>query len=181
MVVFTNIPSIERYITMVESDFEDTKGFRFHGSSKRKRRKTFNHSSTYSKTNECDIMDEKDDHEYVTHNEYFDSMSSLREFLSKPEVMSILKVDKAPRPRDVRNGLRQQCGGYAVSARIPRTGKKSVELTSHDRLTKSMAKKIPKDMCLHGETISVLALPVYESMETPADQEVYELRYRKEA
>ena len=181
MVVFTNIPSIERYITMVESDFEDTKEFRFHGSSKRKRKLTFNHSGTYSNTNECDILEEKDDYEYVTHNEYFDSMTSLREFLSKPEVMSMLKVDKAPRPRDVRNDLRKQCGGYAVSARIPRTGKKSATLTSDDRLTKSMAKDISSDLCLQGKTICVLALPVYESMETLPDQEVYELRYRKEA
>ena len=180
MVVFTNIPSIERYITMVESDFEDTKGFSFHGSSKKKRRLTFNHSSTYSNTNECDIMEEKDDYEYVIHDEYFDSMSSLREFLSKPEVMKMLKVDKAPRPRDIRGSLRKQCDGYAVSARIPRTGKKSAALTSDDRLTKSMAKNIPPDLCLQGNTICVLALPVYESMETPADQEVYELRYRKE-
>ena len=108
-------------------------------------------------------------------------MSSLREFLSKPEVMSMLKVDKAPRPRDVRNGLRQQCGGYAVSARIPRTGKKSAGLTSDDRLTKGAAKNISSDLCLQGKTICVLALPVYESMDTPPDQEVYELRYRKEA
>ena len=181
MVVFTNIPSIERYIAMVESDFEDTKGFRFHGSSKRKGKKTFNHSSTYSNTNECDIVEEKDDYEYVIHNEYFDSMTSLRDFLSKPEVMKIMNVNKPQRPRDIKSALRKQCQGYAVTARIPRGRKTSCELTSDDRLTKSMAKKIPKDMCLHGETISVLALPVYESMETPADQEVYELRYRKEA
>ena len=181
MVVFTNISSIERYITMVESDFEDTKGFRFHGSSKRKRKLTFNNSSTFTNVKENDILEEKDEYEYVVHPEYFSSMDSLRDYLSKPEVLSKLGIDKAPRPRDVRTNLRKQCGGYAVSARIPRTGKKSYALTSADRLTKAMAKNISSDLCLQGNTICVLALPVYDSMETPADQEVYELRYRKKA
>lgn len=181
MVVFTNISSIERYITMVESDFEDTKGFRFHGSSKRKRKLTFNNSNTFTNVNENDILEEKDEYEYVVHPEYFSSMDSLRDYLSKPEVLSKLGIDKAPRPRDVRTNLRKQCGGYAVSARIPRTGKKSYALTSADRLTKAMAKNISSDLCLQGNTICVLALPVYDSMETPADQEVYELRYRKKA
>ena len=180
MVVFSNIPSIERYITMLESDFEETRGFRFHGSSKRKRKLTFNHSSTYLNTKESDILEEKDPYEYIVHPEYFDNMVSLREFLSRPDIMSMLKVEKGPKPRDVRKSLRDQCGGYAVSARIPRTGKKAGALTSADRLTKSMVKNISPELCLQGNTICVLALPVYDSMETPADQEVYELRYRKE-
>ena len=179
MVVFTNIVSIERYVKMIESDFEDTNEFRFHGSTKRKGKLTFNHSSTYSNTNDGDIVEEKDDYEYVIHNEYFDSMTSLREFISKPEIMGIMNVNKPQAPRDIKSVLRKQCGGYAVTARLPRGGRRSGDLTSGDRLTKSMAKKIPKSMCLHGETISVLALPVYDSMETPPDQEVYELRYRK--
>ena len=90
-----------------------------------------------------------------------------------------MNVNKPQAPRDIKSVLRKQCGGYAVTARLPRGGRRSGDLTSGDRLTKSMAKKIPKSMCLHGETISVLALPVYDSMETPPDQEVYELRYRK--
>ena len=122
--------------------------------------------------------------EYIIHPVLFDNMKALKDFLAQPSVYEKMGNTKPSRPHGIKKALREQCGGYAVSARLPRGAKKMEDLVGEDRLTVEGASSISKSYCISGgsaKQCKVLVLPVYESMETPANQEKYQLRYRCES
>ena len=128
--------------------------------------------------------DRADNCEYIVHPELFDTMKAVKDFLALPEVYEKMGDTKPSKPRAMLSSLRAQCGGYAVTARLPRGSKKAPDLVAEDRLTVAEANDITPSMCISGgskKTCKVLVLPVYESIETPANQEKYQLRYRCES
>ena len=141
-------------------------------------------STVITKSEYSNIDDRSDSCEYIIHPDLFDTMKAVKEFLARPAVYEKMGDTKPSRPHGIKKALRDQCSGYAVSARLPRGAKKMSDLVSEDRLTVEMANAITSKMCISGgsaKTCKVLVLPVYESIETPANQEKYQLRYRCES
>lgn len=117
------------------------------------------------------------EYDYVKHPELFDTMADVREFLKKPCVYQGMHLKTPPSPRGSWNAkARQQCGGYAVSSKLH----KLIEQTADLRLTRETAAKIGEGTCISSKSGSqYLILPVYETLDTPPEQEKYELRYIK--
>lgn len=87
-----------------------------------------------------------------------------------------MHLPKAPRPQAIQKKNREKCDGYAVSTKL--VLKK--ELSAEKRLTIEMASKIGAGTCVSNEQkkgARYLCLPVYESWDTPAEQEKYQVRY----
>lgn len=113
-------------------------------------------------------------YKYVIHPELFENMAQCRKFLET--VYKKMHLPKAPRPHAIKKKNRELCDGYAVSTKL--VLKK--ELSAEKRLTIEMANHIGAGTCVSNELkkgARYLCLPVYESLDTPADQEKYQVRY----
>ena len=123
------------------------------------------------------------DHEYIRHRELFPDMKAVHKFFARPDIYrDAMGLENPPKPRRVTQKVRDQCEGYALSTKLLPNGKTSKDLNASDRLTLEKANQIgegthisPKD----GKGSRYLVLPVYESLETPADKEQYQVRYLK--
>ena len=82
-----------------------------------------------------------------------------------------------PKPEDY-SKHKEQCRGYSVTSKLLSKGMKATSLTAEDRLTIERANAISDGACISTKKGSrFLVLPVYESMDTPADQVQYQVRY----
>ena len=88
-----------------------------------------------------------------------------------------MRLEKAPSPNgNWTKSAREKCEKYAVSSKLH---KLDVQ-TAADRLTIETAAAVGEGTCISTKKGSrFLILPVYETLDTPPDQEKYELRYLK--
>ena len=118
-----------------------------------------------------------DNYEYIRHPDLFNTMEEVREFLKKPEIYKGMRLEKPPSPRgNWMKSAREKCGGYAVSSKLHEL---AIQTAEH-RLTLETVARIGEGTCISSKKGSrFLILPVYETLDTPPDQEKYELRYLK--
>lgn len=113
-------------------------------------------------------------YEYVIHHKLFENMAQCRKFLKT--VYKKMHLTKGPSPGAISKKNRELCDGYAVSTKLVL----KVELSAEKRLTIEMANKIGAGTCISNDQnkgARYLCLPVYKSLNTPADQEKYQVRY----
>lgn len=126
----------------------------------------------------CEFKNMSEDFEYVRHPELFNSMEEVRNFFAQePIYKDAMKLEKAPKPNgNWMKSAREKCGGYAVSSKLHKVATQTAAL----RLTIDNVAAIAEGTCISTKKGSrYLVLPVYENMETPPDQEKYEVRYLK--
>lgn len=124
-----------------------------------------------------------DDYEYIKHPELFEDMKAVRAFFAQEEIWKIsMRLERAPKPQCINKKLRyaENMAGYAVSSKLLEKGMKAEDLMAEHRLTISQADEIGEGRCISTKKGSrFLVLPVYATLETPADQEQYQVRYLK--
>ena len=127
----------------------------------------------------CEFKNMSEDFEYVRHPELFNSMKEVENFFAQEAIYKdAMKLKKAPIPGvNWTKSAREKCGGYAVSSKLHKvaTQTAALRLTIDTVANISISAHITKS----GGGSSYLVLPVYENMETPPDQEKYEVRYLK--
>jgi hypothetical protein len=117
-------------------------------------------------------------YDYTIHPDYLSTPKEVRDFLAKPEIMHAMGLDKAPHPQIATKKNRMQCAGYAVTSKLLTKGQKASDLTKNERLTKARANEIAAGTCISTKKGSrFLILPVYDNLDTPPDQEQYQVRY----
>ena len=122
-----------------------------------------------------------ENYEYIKHPELFVDMKAVQEFFAQPKIyQTAMGLDKPPKPRNIKKNIRDQCGGYAVTSKLLSDGKKVSDLTADQRITVEVSKKIADGTCISStKGTRFLILPVYDNLNTPPDQEKYEVRYLK--
>lgn len=126
----------------------------------------------------CEFKNMSQDFEYVRHPELFNSMEEVRNFFAQEAIYKdAMNLEKAPKPNgNWTKSAREKCGGYAVSSKLHKVATQTAEF----RLTIDTVATIAEGTCISSKKgSSYLVLPVYENMETPPDQEKYEVRYLK--
>lgn len=120
-------------------------------------------------------------YEYIKHPNLFADMNEVRTFLAQEHIYrDCMGLEKAPRPKGVMNKIREQCDGYALTTKLLKKGEKASDLTKENRLTKEMADAIGEGSCISTKKGSrYLILPVYESLDSLPNQELYQVRYLK--
>ena len=114
-------------------------------------------------------------YEYIKHPHLFATMKDVRAFLASVKKEMGLKTN--PKPEDY-SKHKEQCGGYSVTSKLLRDGKKAKDLTADDRLTTEMADAIGDATCIStNKGNRYLVLPVYDNMDTPPEEEQYQVRY----
>lgn len=117
------------------------------------------------------------DYEYIKHTELFSTIKEVRAFLGRVKSNMGLEDTYTPRLEGF-DKHKKKCGGYSVTSKLLSKGMKATDLTADDRITIEKANQISEGACISTKKGSrFLVLPVYESMDTPADQVQYQVRY----
>lgn len=118
-----------------------------------------------------------DDFDYIKHPVLFATMAEVRGFLKQPDIWKGMRLERAPSPTgNWTKTAREKCEGYAVSSKLHKLDVQTADL----RLTIETAAAVGEGTSISSKKGSrFLILPVYETLDTPPDQEKYELRYLK--
>jgi hypothetical protein len=123
-----------------------------------------------------------ENHKFIKHPELFPTMKAVREFFAQEKIYkTCMRLDKPPKPQCINKKLRygEKMAGYAISTKLLNNGQTANDLTANDRITVEKSKEIGEGRCISTtkKGSRFLVLPVYINMDTPADQEKYEVRY----
>ena len=177
MIVYTNVKSIERYVNMVNSNFEERDDFIFI----KTRKNSHLHPGGYKNADgEANIVIEehdKKDCKFVIHDIIFEDFNQAKEFVKSTRIWKhCMKLDSAPRVSNKAwEGSRSRCNGFAVSSIL----NKKETMSASDRILISNTPGPGNCLSSKNNNRRYLILPVYESMETPHNKEKYQVRYIK--
>jgi len=114
-----------------------------------------------------------DEYDYIVHHQLFKSFAEAVRFLATKsrEMKSKKKESKKNAIHDI--------DGYKVTSKLLKAGKTTDDLVSEDRLTIEKANTIAPSTSISSTTKGsrYLIIPVYETMESAANKEKYQVRY----
>ena len=117
-----------------------------------------------------------EDYEYVCHDELFKSYAQAVKFLNKNKrKMDVSRITSS------KKGAIHDVGSqkYQVSSKMLKPGQTVADLTENDRITTIDARHIIASRCISStdKGSRYLILPVYETNDTAANKEKYQVRY----
>ena len=116
-----------------------------------------------------------EDYEYVIHDSLFKTFAKATGFLKtkKREMGATIKESKGSVIHETVDG------GYSVTSKLLKPGKKVADLRSSDRITLEGASQIAPGSCISStdKGSRYLILPVYESMDSPPKSVQFQVRY----
>ena len=127
--------------------------------------------STVITKNEYNTIGE--DYGYIVHDELFKSFNKSIDFLKgkKREMKASVSGKKG--------GSIHIVDGYSLSTKVTPSGKRKDDLISEDRITIEKARHISPSTCISStdKGSRYLILPIYETMESPAKNVLFQVRY----
>ena len=177
MIVYTNVKSIERYVAMLNSNFEERDDFTFLKTLKNSHLHPGGYKNADGEVNIVIEEHDKKDCKFVIHDIIFEDFNQAKEFVKSPRIWKdCMKLDSAPRVSNKAwEGSRSRCSGFAVSSIL----NKKQTMSASDRVLISNTPGPGTCLSSKNNNRRYLILPVYESMETPHNKEKYQVRYIK--
>ena len=114
-----------------------------------------------------------ENYEYKIEPELFDSFAKAKKFL-----MTKCR-DMKQKPRESKKDAIHEVNGYKLTSKLLRPGQTVVDLCENDRITFVKAHEIAasRNISSTDKGSRYLILPIYESLDTAANKEKYQVRY----
>lgn len=126
--------------------------------------------------NEYNTCDKK--YKYIIHPELFNSFMECKVFLNRIDIKKRMDLKKGVSTNDKIKPI-HLVNGYAITSKLLKNGQTKEDLTKEMRLTLRDAGMIEAGRCISStdKGSCYLILPVYDSLDTPANKEKYQVRY----